>query len=426
MVEIFTPSNLASLVSGLRRLKWDTGGFFHGYWDAEQWISQTRQSRFGGASRQLGWIVPEASDFLSTDVLISSLPHGIARAHASLLSLTPSITALVVQFIFDAEMSSSPDRILRTDYASFVTRLPRGHSVHSPELIKKADLHEARDRINSDCKDWFGARFAGVFSGEPEHRFMPAVWFLTFRDAKPFDSNDHNSHLYMRVLGMDSDRDAWDASQLSGLTMSNVTWPQGSDLQAIFLAGLWEEILSDTELEGYGGRTSDGFVNYLSLVMDSFVVTWSLHQLLDGYRVGIAQLRDRATTRVRSLPGQRSSRFQHFRRRLFARSGDVEAVCRDLLELTADKRWFEYDLPDFKRSRHDGHLKTLAEVVRSSVSKEARVVRDDQRQQRELILLDVNLRLQRSVVTLSWMLVILTLGGVAAAIVAVLVALRVG
>jgi hypothetical protein len=420
LAEAYSPSTVMNLLNGLRRLGWASDlSQSLGEVNLARWVASSRAAAYGGSWANIGTIVnPGDTRFLGT-TREALLPEGVDYARGTVSTLTPSLTVLVIQFVFTDQVAQDFDTPMRRSYETYARKQgPRFTAYITPGSQKQDAMLASRRAIRDHCGYWFRSNLPGVFSSGLIETGLPSCEFITTRLTKPFErepswSWDH----YMRRLGLEGDWDTWRSDELPGL---GLRLPRGAedDAFALLLAGRFDDIFVDDDMQFWGGRTRGGFTARLDDYIDRTIAAWAARAALIGYQQRLTEMRDRA-----SLPEGKTKAairaLDSVRKELLLTTADAQRVGRDLAAMAEEKRLyshsFETDFEPAAASRREFEP-SLIELMREDTLSRARTLSETEQHVREVLLASsnlasttANLRLQRRITALTWILLILAI-----------------
>ena len=190
-VEFYTPSHVDKLLDSLRKLGWDQEDI-PGRDSPASWVISTRLvSQRGGSWLNLGIIRPvnDTRPWPSRD-RTAPLPMHVHYALGGLHSLTPSLTCIVMCFVFEESFQSRLDEVLRRDRQTFTKPVRRGRQIFGPEAQKSEEVRSVRHECVSLAANWFKENLPGVFSSGLLGEQLPTYELVTLHGTEPFPSRD--------------------------------------------------------------------------------------------------------------------------------------------------------------------------------------------------------------------------------------------
>jgi hypothetical protein len=165
----------------------------------------------------------------------------------------------------------------------------------------------------------------------------------------------------------------------------------------------------------YGSSERDRLSGYLHMRLDGLMALWASYEVLSGYHAVLGSARDlgvaqtgRATAALRRLSKVRDE--------LLVGAADARTLAEELAAAAEDRRTFDWLLEvDFKAVEPEGWRdSSLKATLLASVKEEAASLQRTEARVRDDLVVDSgvlgaagNLRLQRSVAWLTWILVVI-------------------
>ncbi len=195
VAELYTPSTVGGLLTGIGDLGWEYGRSRDD--SLTRWMNDVRGGRRAGWT-SLGLVSPpEDAHFMSERT--APLPSGVKAALPILISLTPSLTALVIAFLFDDHSAGSLDSPLRAEFSTTIQRDPLfrpwhpvryvlkngsirlGRRIRNPDLIRRETVRSRLRDLESGCAQWVRDHLPGAFVSLPSSRVPTATLLITER-----------------------------------------------------------------------------------------------------------------------------------------------------------------------------------------------------------------------------------------------------
>lgn len=292
VVEFYGPSQVQNLIEGLERLGLSTPK----YEDRQSvidFLQRSRQRGYTGSWIRLGVI--HRPDYKGwTEGVRIELPRGVDRAIGTMLQILPSVTAVVMQFLFDDETVGCLHEILQETHATTTRPLPSGgYQIITATFQKRDELAAARTSLRRRCEFWFESQLPGVFSASSLQTRFPACEFVTVKKAIPFiDPGPGERRRYMELLGLERTWDAWKCEQIPALKLGSraFEWPGGGEYLTL--------AANETELAAWAtGQSRPITPSAMAGTLDEFVqwlAAWSLLGLLRHHSKSVLTLRDHA------------------------------------------------------------------------------------------------------------------------------------
>ncbi len=404
-------------MNGLRRLGWasDREGPVSQV-NLASWVANSRAAAIGLSWTTIGTITEQGSRFSTRRAI---LPEGVDYALGSLSTLTPSLTVLEIQFVLKDEVVRAFDAPLQHTYETYSEERGSSFTAYiTPGQQKQDAMLAARRGMRKACGDWFRSNLPGVFSLELREDTLPSCEFITTRVAAPFMKTQHMSFdYYMWRLGLAGDWDVWQSDKLPGLGL-RLPRGQGDDAFALVLAGRFDSIFPEDAMESWGGRTREGFANRLEIEIGRMIAAWAARTALIAYQKRLTEIRDRAT-----LPqGKTRAAIQALdsvQKELLHTSADAQRVSRDMAAMAENERsysrLFEIDFQPLAANRQDNEP-SLIQVMQGDTLRRSHALSEAEQHVREVLLTSsnlasttANLRLQRRITALTWVLLILAI-----------------
>ena len=206
-VEYYTPRHVESLLTNLKRLKWDSSDHDLGTSDPIAWISRSRQHHFGSGWLNIGVIYSRTDDIYDPFRRTAPLPPHVEYATGGLYSLTPSLFCIVMGFVFEEDYCAQFDKALRTDRQTYTHAYKksstRRYRIYGPETQKSDHIRRIRAEMVGLAKDWFQEHLPGLFSSGLLGGELPTCELVTLRKAEPFAPRKGNGlSSYLSVLDL--------------------------------------------------------------------------------------------------------------------------------------------------------------------------------------------------------------------------------
>ena len=383
-VEFYTPSHVDKLVDNLKKLGWDENEL-PGRESPASWVRITRQHSEGGSSLYLGTI-RSGDDERSWPPRdrTAPLPMYVRYAGGGIYSLTPSLTCIVIRFMFEDNFRCRLDATLRRRRQTFTRPVSRsGREILDPERQKTDEVRRLRQECANLAARWFRENLPGVFSSGLLGDQLPTCELVTLHKAEPFPDRERGEYApagYLRVLDLEFSPSVWRSKDTPSLKFSLELLGQNPEYHSIF-------VVKDTEIEGtklleaYGGLP--GLATYVDVAYREMIGKVAIRPLLNGYSRRLNKLRDTVTTGIR-LPSRK--RPFHALKVLidnFAYDVDIAAVTTDLISSTGTPSRFCHSLKRFE-SCYDWQTRgSLAEGFRSTVNRHATRLKQTDRSLRD-------------------------------------------
>lgn len=325
-VEFYPPIHATRLSDSLLKLGWTPDRELPYSQTPSDWIEHARSRPFGLSWRNLGVVTHESDRRAWLDATKARLPFGVSVANAHIHQITPSHTALVMQFVLMHEFGSELERLLRRRYRTEYRTGPGRAHFATPENQKQDAIQVARFGFRERIADWFSDNIPGLLSAHaPE--ILPLAEFTTVSSRAPF--HEHRDARYMWLLEMDHDFDAWHSEALPGLRLAQL---RRTELPYyLVLGGHKPTMLRDEQLDKLGGSKLEA-LTYRLTYLHSWIVRWALQGPLGFYEKRLASLRDQdGPLHIRQLLGWTTAAEEsvELRRDALPFAGELEALTSD-------------------------------------------------------------------------------------------------
>lgn len=400
LVEFYSPSTVGLLLKSMRLQPLDVP------------IPQTepadliREWRRGMSG---GWRLLGSFSHANTSTK-EALPQGIRGATLLIQSASPSVTALLGHFTVDEQLGARIQHVLETDRATLIE--PRGRAQHliDPQAQKQTAAHDAIRMTADECFRWMTRKRPGFFSGVTSK--VPAWALLAFGQGHPFDDDSTG---YMRTLGVNASFGAW---ILSDDVRFGPASTNRMDRTLLILGR-------------HGTGNDEEFGNRLSLSLQSLIVASAATEMLAAMRASIADIRDSLGQAKRQSTRVAVARLRSARNQLLTIAADAQQVSSHFHLWAKNQDRFLHGMPRVRPAKQElWDVNDYSELVRQVLSERSSLLTNEESQTRNVIVAvssletsSVNLRLQRAVTWLTWVLVVM---GAATIALAVWAALRVG
>lgn len=375
VAELYTPSTVSGLLTGISDLGWEYGKTRDD--SLAKWMSDVRRGRRAGWT-SLGLVSPAESPHMMSE-RTAALPEGVKGAMPVLISVTPSITALIVAFLMSDESAKSLNVPLCASYSTRMKRDPRfrrwhviphvlwnrpihtSRSIFSPDLIRRNEVRASLQDLERRCTTWVGEKMPGTFaSGLPSKKIPTAMLFVT-ETISPLGPASRGVWAF-QGLSIDRDYDAWESDE----------WPGGR----LALPRLWDD---EAPRLVFGCRRSDAFPERAGYVdptsnwtiaqraddhVRGLLVRWALSCMLDGYHESFSILRDKSAARRFYRPIRDLKALRSLAR---AQLNDALTSASEIAEFVEWDSAYRYATLEMKHVRDvDGERPDLLEHLKSS------------------------------------------------------------
>jgi len=411
LVEAYLPSNIPALLAGLERLGWQKK-------DDESvadFISNCRLSLGGGGLMHLPMLRPpvdKGSYF--PDTLKRDLPLGVKLVTGQVQIVAYALTLLIVGFRFDESVSGEVDVALRRRYQTFTRRTRAGRSIMHTTFQRRDAMRDLEAAKIHACREWLAARVPGYFASTDGGPDTPATALLTTKVGDLFgDAN------WMRPVGLGHGvaYEQW-GTPIAGLRYTQRSRKDGVPL----LFGRESDLLGDARLTQNGQSWEWLLPHFVEMQLTEVLGLAALDATLTNAGQRLARLRDSIVTKDTSTERQLDS----VSRQLRSLSSDIASLTTEIGGWTAEPAWAFRETPEMQvvetlsKQPSDGKPFRVRSI--EWITHQAREVGELESTTRDLLLATSeitsaleNIKLQRSVRKLTWVLVGI---GVATAILA--------
>ena len=419
-IEFYTPSHISKLLRGFESLGWNTDDSLGLDRNPTRWVERTRELPYGGAWFTLGPIQRPGGGIQFGFDRKAPLPPGVKYALARMYSLTSSITCIAIGFVLEETQKKRFQQALRCKRQTYIVPLRRGgHRIVEPYSQKVADIRTLRDETRGLATRWLRVHLPGLFASGILEGEYPTCEFLTLRKVVPFSPHgprDYTDHGWLGILDIYHDFHAWRTRQPGGLTF---VWPQLGNTSPRFHAVIVarEKDLTNEMKRHYGGNNPGSLMSYVDQFVNGLLTRWALAGLLSGFERYLNNLRDSAVK-----PNDKAKTV-HLLEELashITQSVDISAVSVELKNFAAHEQgWFTHDINGFYpcNSALQPNAKiALVELIRQQIADRAEWLRNVDRSVRDILvqygtILGVreNIKLQKHMAYLTWVILALTI-----------------
>ena len=414
-VEFYTPAHTDDLVDNLKRLGWGDGDSRGDSSNPIAWVEGLRRHHYGVGWMNLGMLTPRESEpvigGLSHNV---HLPSNVKYALAGIYSLTPSLIGVVVCFVFEEPSSGLFDKTFRADRSTYVTRTGTGWRFHGPADQKRDGVTQIRADLSQLAADWFSKNLPGLFSSGLLNGEIPTCELIATRVAEPFPSHTSGArHLfeYSGLLGIGRALDIWQHKDDSGLKLKLPDDGERGPRYHAILA-IRESNANGCQGNDVANQTTRDKLHELDLVIPNCLSVWAILPMLEGYTKHIKQIRD--STTLRPKKSKDAVRILETLRSHVSYSVDIAAVAAELATSRDALSNFNFLAGEFKaRPEGSSPSKSLDWYLTRGIRDRAnwllrtdRALRDQLTQYGSLLGTAENVRLQKTIGCLTWVLVV--------------------
>lgn len=414
-VEFYSPAHTDNLIASLQSLGWKK------YKDDDSnnpslWLDRLKARQQDGWM-DLGILIPDdAETFIGMNRHTVPLPEHVSYAIATLHAMTPSLNCITVCFVFDETSEHSPatafEEALRSHYHTYGLRIKNGWRIFNPHHQKAERVRAIRTALSGEALRWFTAHFPGLFSSGVLAASLPTCEFIVTKEAEPFLSEFsgwQSRQAYASILGLDNYA-VWKHQTLP----VGIRFPfaAAQDDYHVVVAGKKANLLQETA-NNPETPTIKEKIFQLNTTVSVWFSVWALLPLLEGYTRRIIQVRDSSFLRSQEPRGKWATSVLERLEAYMMSSVDISAVTKELGDKESVERML-WSVDDFQSigdaSDQDIPLKSF---IVDDVSHRAKwiqatdsVLRDQLAQYGSLIGATENVRLQKRISLLTWLLVL--------------------
>ena len=419
IVELYTPSQINGLLKGIRGLGWEHGRTRSD--DLLKWANEVRQGRSAG-SINLGLVGAKGAKHYLMQERTADLPVGVRAAFPTLMTLTPSITAMVMSFILDDEFAARINKPLHHSYATHVEThssfrwwniisyvlfggdIKFSRTIHNPMNQQRNAVALCIDVQEDACARWVRESLPGIFSSGIRGKPLPsAILFVT--EKTEFSSEATRYHAAFDGIGLNNFFDAWRSDE----------WPS----VRLFLSRSWDD--ASMRLTFACSRKNAFPINAMYREPESnwtiayrthekiaqLAVRWALSCLLDGYHEQLSELRDQSAIDHSHRTVRDLKRLRHLVRTKFY---DIVTSAHDADDFAQSDSDFCFDVLNFENveSAKRGQKFYLLNALRSGqrsraqqLLREANLLQSLLSVSSDLSQTITNIKIQRSIIALT-------------------------
>lgn len=286
--EVFPPEYIGNFNESIDRLGW-LDEKIDSLDDFQDTLLEMRHRVGSSGWLNLGVIVDKSDKRHWINPRKANLPKGVSYIRASIFQAIPSTTMLICQFNFEDDLANILEEPLQKPYKTYTKKHKRGYRIIGVEHQKKSAVDLNKEYLNSICSMWLKENFAGLYASDAIKDEHPVCMFLTLEKNTPFVDNQ-SLHNYMAILDISQQWDVWISDKLEGLYLQ-CEKDKNTIRQSITLTGNIHKILHNKDITHYGETEESRILNYFQ-DLDYTLGTWVLSELLDSYIYKITDLRD--------------------------------------------------------------------------------------------------------------------------------------
>lgn len=429
VTELYTPSTVNGLLKGISELGWDHGNSRND--SLLRWMSDVREGRSAGWTN-LGLVSkPKSTHFMCERT--APLPSGVTAAQPVLMSLTSSLTAFVVLFIFDDATAKSLDTTLRAKFKTVIRRDPLfrtwhsiryilfngrirlGQGIHSPDFIRREMLKVQLKQLEDNCINWVQTHLPGAFASLPDIRTPTATLLVTEKD-RPLSDKTTVIRAF-EGLGIERFSDAWECSEWDG---AKLVMPRGWGEERNRLVFACRRLDAFPVASGYHEPTSNWTIaqradDYISKLLSRRAITC----LLDGYHQILSALRDKSAQDGKYRPVRD---LKELRTLVRTKLYDINTCTQEIAEFVQSDFDYCHNVPKMMYVSGRGEKISLLSSMRSFQGKRALQVKREAELLLSTLSTSNNLSQTISNIRIQQLVVVLTLVSIFIALAASIIA----
>jgi len=339
VVEAYPPTYFVNLKHWLAKLDQSEPSY------NDNILKSAEQARLGAYYSwiNLGYIFSSNSNrhFVSKAIL----PKGVEYINAKLFCSLPSITFIVLQFVFDEPTSLILEDPLNKKYTTYAKKLGKGYGFINPLHQKRKAVLKLKKELHQNCYDWVRDKIPGIFSTGILKSEFPTCEFITLDKGNPFVKEAYHSYLSIIDLGISFF--IYDSEDIQGLRLRESSF-NDSDFNNLILAGNTSKILSDKDLSFYDDPTTRGFMSWLSDNFSKILYLWGLYMLLVAYEYKISNFRDSIANIDLSNLNESANFIDKLEKKLFPIDNELPYFASEYELYCKDEDSYKHNLPNFK------------------------------------------------------------------------------
>lgn len=385
VAELYTPSTVGGLLKGIGELGWEYGMSRND--SLTKWMNDVREGRQAGWT-SLGLVSsPDAAHFMRERT--APLPSGVTAALPILMSLTPSLTAFIVVFLFDDDTARSLESPLRAEFATRTRRDPLfrpwhvvryvlmddslrvGRRIYSPDLTRREAVKTRLQKLENVCVEWVRDRLPGAFASLPCSR-PPTATLLVTEQARPLSDESQEIRAF-DGLAINREYDAWESDEWPG---ARLVLPRGWDEEGKRLIFACRRHDAFPEKGGYHNPASNWTIaQRADDLIRGLLSRWAITCLLDSYHEALAALRDRTAHDGRYRPVRDLKELRSLARTMLY---DIGACTKEIVEFTESDLRYRFDVLEMSyiREVRGARPELLKELIASQSRRAQQIQRE--------------------------------------------------
>jgi hypothetical protein len=356
IADLFTPATFYTAFRKMGKVDWRDMVMPDD--DPLDWIESTRKINSGGW-RNLGFVSRTRGKFFRHTIL-RDLPEEFKYARFQILSITPSLSALVGCFYFDDSAKESYNDIARLHLLPYgIPRLDGTISIREPHYIKLEILQNLREKWRNRIAEFLSHRF-GTFLASYEANLLPTIDLVEF-------SQTEVGRMHTFLL---DHSDTWRCPDSILRWASGRSDPRPQRHTTVFY---FEDELDQVDLKIYGDNGADSLIAKVSRSIESNWTFEAIHSLLVHYEGFLSRRRDE-----NFRPITRFGSARRFVRAERAREmADVQLISEELKD--EKFQWLTTNMIAFERVAFFGDKLSLKDILPKNMRQRAERVNKHQR-----------------------------------------------
>ena len=421
-LEFYSRERMDSLAQSFRKLGWEAEiGPHSSNRDPVAWLHRLNHRPRGGGWMSLGFLVPRDSNSFTVGPNRHPvpLPTGVKYALAGIHDISPSLVSVAICFVFDGDYSGKFDEALRTARQTYTIPTLRGHSIQFPDFQKTNHINQIRTEMSELASEWFSQNLPGLFSSGILDGEVTTCELVTLRQAEPFPCRSKGAvggRDYLSILGLRNDWDAWRSTETTGLKFK-ITSEREGRLQYHSTLAIRVNNLVDINLNrASAGASRESQIYNLNLSVPYLLNLWAIVPLLESYNREISKVRKSARLTRNRL--RDSIKILESVEDNLSFCSDVATVAFELSEGLREPAPFGLMVQQFKvcSPRPGQERLTLTSALSSAISERStqlqratQAMRDQLMQYGALLGASENVRVQKKISHLTWLLIVLAI-----------------
>ncbi len=332
VVELFPPSEFASLSETIQHNSWDKGRVYFLDRESNREMLERSRSGEGWTWWRLAEIASANSPYWSPDATREKLDPMFGAVELKAIQIGGGLTAVLAHFHLTDVASKSLDFTWHTPQEPQLVRGMGRPRAESREWATYRITQEARRMLHDAARAWMAKRCPGFFAGNSEPQPLMDMLLMDKFDPISGDRTDRELSDALRALGLTGyevlRRTSPDIPQLLLSPVEGSICPALEPKRTWALWGNRESIASiDEHLAGYGSDTNRAIAHAAHDRMGNFIVLLAVSDFLAVMEAKFAVLRDSARTGHGTF---KAKGLQRLRENFLTLSLDLTSVSRDV------------------------------------------------------------------------------------------------